>query len=106
MIVTTTESIPGKSTTEIIGLVKGNTVRAKHIGKDILAGFKNLIGGEVTQYTDLLKDAREEAYSRMVTEAESKNADAIVNVRMITSMVSQMAAELLVYGTAVKLENE
>lgn len=81
-------------------------MRAKYIGKDILAGLRNIVGGEVSQYTDLLKDAREEAYARMVAESESKNADAVVCVRMVTSMVSQMAAELMVYGTAVKLNNE
>ena len=104
MIITTSENIPNKEIVEIIGIVEGSTVRAKHIGKDILAGFQNLIGGEVKQYTDLLNDARKEAMDRMINNAEALNADAIVNIRIVTSMVSQMASEILVYGTAVKID--
>ena len=104
MIISTSENIPNRNIVEIIGIVQGSTVRAKHIGKDILAGFKNLVGGEVKQYTELLNDAREEAMSRMKDNAEKKGADAIINIRIVTSMVSQMASEILIYGTAVKLD--
>ena len=104
MIISTSENIPNRSIVEIIGIVQGSTVRAKHIGKDILAGFKNLVGGEVKQYTELLNDAREEAMSRMKDDAEKMGADAIINIRIVTSMVSQMASEILIYGTAVKLD--
>jgi uncharacterized protein YbjQ (UPF0145 family) len=101
MITTTSENIPNKEIIEILGVVQGSTVRAKHIGKDILAGFQNLIGGEVKQYTNLLNDARTQAMERMIEEAELLNADAVVNIRIVTSMVSQMASEILIYGTAV-----
>tara|TARA_B100000131_G_scaffold248200_1_gene241301 strand:+ start:115 stop:429 length:315 start_codon:yes stop_codon:yes gene_type:complete len=104
MIVSTSEKIPNKNVVKVLGIVEGSTVRAKHIGKDILAGFKNLVGGEVKQYTELLNDAREEAMSRMKENAENIGADAVVNVRIVTSMVSQMASEILIYGTAVKLD--
>ena len=104
MIISTSENIPNRSIVEIIGIAQGSTVRAKHIGKDILAGFKNLVGGEVKQYTELLNDAREEAMRRMKDDAEKMGADAIINVRIVTSMVSQMASEILIYGTAVKLD--
>ena len=104
MIVSTSEKIPNKNVVKVLGIVEGSTVRAKHIGKDILAGFKNLVGGEVKQYTELLNDAREEAMSRMKKNAENIGADAVVNVRIVTSMVSQMASEILIYGTAVKLD--
>ena len=104
MITTTTENIPNKEIVEILGVVQGSTVRAKHIGRDILAGLQNLIGGEVKQYTNLLNDARTQAMERMIIDAESLNADAVVNIRIVTSMVSQMASEILVYGTAVKID--
>ena len=103
MIVTNTSEIPGKKIEEILGIVKGTTVRSKHIGKDIGAGLKSLIGGELKSYTDMLSQAREEAHNRMVNEATKIDADAIINVRFMTSAVTQAAAELLVYGTAVKL---
>ncbi len=103
MIVTNTAEIPGKKIKQILGVVKGTTVRTKHIGKDIGAGFKSIIGGELKSYTDMLSQAREEAYNRMINEGSDLNADAIVNVRFMTSAVTQAAAELLVYGTAVKL---
>ncbi len=102
MIVTTTENIPGYKT-ELLGIVFGNTVRAKHIGKDILAGLKNIIGGELREYTEMLADARAEAMDRMISEAEKLGADAVVNVRFTTSETMAGAAELLAYGTAVKL---
>ena len=104
MIISTSENIPNRNIVEIIGIAQGSTVRAKHIGKDILAGFKNLVGGEVKQYTELLNDAREEAMSRMKDDAGKMEADAVINVRIVTSMVSQMASEILIYGTAVKLD--
>ena len=103
MIVTNTAEIPGKKIKQILGVVKGTTVRTKHIGKDIGAGFKSIIGGELKSYTDMLSQAREEAYNRMINEGSDLNADAIVNGRFMTSAVTQAAAELLVYGTAVKL---
>ena len=106
MIITTSDNLPQHNIIEVIGIVEGSTVRAKHIGKDILAGFKNLIGGEVKQYTELLNDARKEAMSRMERNAELMNADAIINVRIVTSMVSQMASEILIYGTAVKIDKK
>jgi uncharacterized protein YbjQ (UPF0145 family) len=104
IIITTTAEIPGKKIVKILGVVRGNTVRAKNIGRDIAAGFKNLVGGEVRGYTDLLTQARDEAFNRMVNEAIEKGADAVVNVRFMTSAVSQGAAEILAYGTAVELK--
>ncbi len=106
MIITTSDNLPQHKIIEVIGIVEGSTVRAKHIGKDILAGFKNLIGGEVKQYTELLNDARKEAMSRMEKNAKLMDADAIINVRIVTSMVSQMASEILIYGTAVKIDKK
>jgi uncharacterized protein YbjQ (UPF0145 family) len=104
MILTTTHTIEGKKITQNLGLVKGNTIRAKHLGKDILAGLRSIVGGEIKEYTEALSDARAQAVSRMVDEAEKMNADAIVGVRFTTSQVMPGAAELLVYGTAVVLE--
>ena len=104
MIVTNTETVPGKTIVEFYGLVSGSTVRAKHVGKDILASLKNLVGGELKSYTDLLNEAREEAIQRMFQEAESVGANAVVNVRFSTSSVTQGAAELFAYGTAVRVE--
>ena len=106
MIITASDKLPNHNISEIIGIVEGSTVRAKHIGKDILAAFKNIVGGEVKQYTELLNDARKEAMSRMEKNAMNMNADAIINVRIVTSMVSQMASEILVYGTAVKVDDK
>ncbi len=103
MIVTTTEEIPGKEVKEILGIVKGNTVRAKWFGKDILAGLRNIVGGELKEYSEMLIEAREQAVDRMIKEAELLGADAVVNVRFATSQVVQGAAEILAYGTAVKL---
>lgn len=104
MILSNTETVPGKTITEFYGVVSGSTVRAKHIGRDIMAGFKNIIGGELKGYTELLNDARSEAMSRMVDQARSVGANAVVNVRFSTSSVAQGAAELFAYGTAVKVE--
>ncbi len=106
MIITTTDYVPGKNVREVIGIATGNVVRAKNIGKDILAGLRNLAGGEVKEYTELLKDARDEALERMIKLAERMNADAVINVRFATSSVMQGAAELFAYGTAVKLEEK
>lgn len=103
MIVTTGNDIPGKKVVKVLGVVKGSTVRARNIGRDIGAGFKSLIGGEIKTYTDMTKDSREEAYNRMVNEAIGLKADAIIGVRFMTSMVMAGASEMLAYGTAVKL---
>ena len=104
MMVSNTETIPGAKITQHIGIVTGCTVRAKHIGKDILAGFKNIVGGEIKAYTELLNEARNEALQRMLTAANAMGANAVVNVRFATSSVSGGAAELFAYGTAVKVE--
>ena len=104
MIISNTESIPGRQIVEFYGVVTGNTVRAKHVGRDIMAGLKNLVGGELTGYTELLQDSRKEATERMVEQAESMGANAVVNVRFATSSISQGAAELFAYGTAVRVE--
>lgn len=101
-----TETIPGYSITSVKGLVSGNTIRAKHIGRDIGAGLKNLIGGELTGYTELLTESRKEATDRMIADAQSKGANAIVNVRYTTSAVAGAAAELYAYGTAVVVEED
>lgn len=102
MIIVNTEQIPGMEISDIKGLVQGNTVRAKHIGKDIMANIKNVFGGELKGYSDLLNESRTEATRRMIEQAESLGANAIVNVRFATSSITQGAAELYVYGTAVK----
>ncbi len=104
MIVVNTETVPGKPTREILGLVQGNTVRAKHIGRDFMAGLKNIVGGELQGYTELLVDARSQAMDRMIEEARNLGADAVVNVRFTTSSITQGAAELYCYGTAVRLD--
>ena len=104
MILSNTETVHGKSTVEFYGVVTGSTVRAKHIGRDLMAGLKNIIGGELKGYTELLQEAREEAIERMVEQARSVGANAVVNVRFATSSVAQGAAELFAYGTAVKVE--
>ncbi len=104
IIVTSGTEVPGKKVVEILGIVKGNTVRARHVGRDVMAGFKNIVGGEIKSYTDMISFSREEAYNRMVNAAIEKKADAIIGVRFMTSMVMQGAAEMLAYGTAVKLK--
>lgn len=104
IIVTNTDFVPGYKIAEVLGIVFGNTVRAKHIGKDILAGLKNIVGGELQEYTEMLADARIEAMNRMINEAKKLGADAVVNVRFATSQTMAGAAELLAYGTAVKLK--
>ena len=104
MVISNTQEIPGKSIVEFFGVVSGSTVRAKHIGKDIAAGLKNVVGGELRGYTELLSEARGEATRRMSYQAEAMGANAIVNVRFATSSVAQGAAELFAYGTAVRVE--
>jgi uncharacterized protein YbjQ (UPF0145 family) len=104
MILTNIESVPGKTIAEHFGIVSGSTVRAKHIGKDIWAGFKNIVGGEMKGYTELLQESRDEATNRMIEQAKQLGANAIINVRYATSSVAQGAAELYVYGTAVRVE--
>ena len=106
MIVVNTETIAGMRIVEIKGIVQGNTVRAKHLGRDIAASFKNLVGGELVGYTELLTEARREALERMLAQAEQLAANAVVNVRFSTSSVTQGAAELYAYGTAVVVEPE
>jgi uncharacterized protein YbjQ (UPF0145 family) len=106
VIVVNTEFIPGYSIVEVKGLVQGNTVRAKHVGRDIAASFKNIFGGELRGYTELLIDSRREALSRMVAQAQELGANAIVNVRFATSSISAGAAELYAYGTAVVVAGE
>jgi len=103
MLISNTPIIDGRTITTSLGLVRGSTVRARNFGRDIFAGFKNLIGGEISEYTKLLADSREQALQRMIKDAENLGADAIVNVRFTTSAVMQGAAEILAYGTAVKL---
>ncbi len=104
MIISNTDSIPGQQIVEFYGIVTGNTVRAKHIGRDIMAGLKNVVGGELKGYTELLQDSRKEATDRMMQQAQWMGANAVVNVRFATSSISQGAAELFAYGTAVRVE--
>jgi len=104
MIVTTSGQIEGKTIAKTIGLVKGSTIRARHLGKDIMAGLRGVVGGEITEYTKMMAEAREEAIQRMVEDAEKQGANAIVSMRFSTSMIMQNAAEILAYGTGVVLE--
>ncbi len=104
MIITTSDQIEGKTIINTIGLVKGSTIRARHLGKDIMAGLRGMVGGEISEYTKMMAEAREEAIQRMVEDAEKKEANAIVSMRFSTSMIMQNAAEVLAYGTGVVLE--
>lgn len=104
MFISNTETVPGARITRMIGLVQGNTVRAKHIGRDLMAGFKNLAGGELTAYTELLTESRNEAIARMVAQAQAAGANGIINVRFSTAAIASGAAEMYAYGTAVVLE--
>ncbi len=104
MIIVNTSEIVGKEIIEGMGLVRGNTIRARHVGQDIMAGLRNIVGGEIKEYTQMITEAREEALKRMVFDAEKLGADAVVNVRFTTSQVMGGAAEILAYGTAVKLK--
>ena len=104
MIIVNTDFVTGYRIRESLGMVRGNTIRAKHIGKDIMAGLRTLVGGEIKEYTEMLTEARNEALERMTTQASHLGADAVVNVRFMTAQVMAGSAELLAYGTAVKLE--
>ena len=104
MILSTTENLPGKKVTEILGIARGSTVRARNIGRDLFAGLKNIIGGELSEYTKLQAESREQALQRMIQDGERLGADAIINIRISTSVITQGAAEILAYGTAVKLK--
>lgn len=103
MITTTTETIPGYDISESLGIARGSTVRARNIGRDIFAGLKNIVGGEIEEYTRLQAQAREQALQRLIQDAQRLGADAVINVRFTTSMIMQGASEILAYGTAVKL---
>ena len=103
MILTTTDYVPGYEVVEALDVVRGSTVRARHLGRDITASLKNLVGGEVRSYTDLLVDAREQAIGRLIADAQDVGADAVINIRFMTSAVMHGASEILAYGTAVKL---
>lgn len=104
MLLTTLEQVPGKTIKKHFGLVQGSTVRSKHVGRDLMAGLKNIFGGELKGYTELLQDARSEAVDRMRQQAQAVGANAVLNIRFSTSSVTQGAAELFAYGTAVELE--
>ena len=104
MIMVTTDFVPGKTVKKNLGLVRGNTIRARHLGRDILAFLRNIVGGEIMDYTKMMAESREQAVDRMVEEAEGLGANAIINVRFTTSMIMQSASEILVYGTAVIVE--
>jgi len=104
MIISTTETIPSREISEILGIARGSTVRARNVARDIFAGIKNLVGGEIEEYTKLQALSREQALSRMIEDGQKNGADAIVNVRFMTSVISQGAAEVLAYGTSVKLK--
>ncbi len=104
MIITTTDYVPGREIAEVLDIARGSTVRARNIGRDIVAGLKNIVGGEIEEYTRLMADAREQAIERMAADAEVLGADAVVNVRFTTSSVMHGASEILAYGTAVKLK--
>ncbi len=106
MLVVTTDSIVGKKIVSTVGLVRGNTIRARHLGHDIMAGLKNMVGGEITDYTKMIAESREEALDRMVAQARASGANAVVGLRFATSEMMEHAAELLAYGTAVIIEDE
>jgi uncharacterized protein YbjQ (UPF0145 family) len=106
MIVVTTEGLPGRPVSRVLGLVRGNTIRARHLGRDVQAVIRNLAGGEIREYTKMMAEAREQALDRMIEEAEQMGAHAVVGVRFTTSMVMSGAAEILCYGTAVTLKEE
>lgn len=104
MLLSTTDTIYGKKIVRHLGLVRGNTIRARHIGRDIMAGLRNIVGGEITDYTKMMAESREQAIDRMIEEAQKLGANAIIGISFATSMVMQMAAEILVFGTAVVVE--
>jgi len=104
VIVTTSDRVEGRAISKTIGLVRGSTIRARHLGKDIMAGLRGMVGGEISEYTKMMAEAREEAIQRMIEDAEKKGANAVVGMRFGTSMIMQNAAEVLAYGTGVVLE--
>ena len=104
MILTTGESVPGYEIVEILGIARGNTIRARHLGRDITATFKNILGGEIQDYTKLMAESREQAMDRLIAHAREMGADGVIGMRLSTSMVMQLAAEIVAYGTAVKLK--
>lgn len=104
MIITTTHQIPNKEVSQILGIARGGTVRARSIGRDIFAGLKNLVGGEIVEYTKLQAESREQALERMIDDATKMGADAVIGVKISTSLITQGASEILTYGTAVKLK--
>ncbi len=104
MILVSTENVSGKKVKKVLGLVKGNTIRARHIGRDIMAAFRNIAGGEIIDYTKMMAEAREQALDRMIEDAEKLGANAIINVRFTSSYIMQNASEILTYGTAVVIE--
>lgn len=103
MITSTIDYVPGREVISSLGIARGNTVRARNIGRDVFAAIKNIVGGEISEYTKLIADAREEAYYRMIEDAKKMGADAVINLRFVTSMIMEGTAEILAYGTAVKL---
>ncbi len=105
MFLVTTEAVEGRQIEQVLGLVRGNTIRARHIGRDVMAGLRNIVGGEIKEYTRMLSQARDEAISRMVKEAEALGANAVLGVRFTTSQTMSGAAEILAYGTAVRLSD-
>ena len=104
MLLSTTDKIEGKKIVKHLGLVRGNTIRARHIGRDIMAGLRNVVGGEISDYTKMMAESREQAIDRMIEEAEKLGANAVVSMRFATSMIMQSASEILAYGTAVVVE--
>ncbi|SHI83227.1 YbjQ family protein [Aquimarina spongiae] len=104
MIISTTETVPNKEISQIVGIARGSTVRARNIGRDVFAGLKNIVGGEIEEYTKLQAHSREQAMQRMIQDAEKIGADGVINIRFTTSMVMQGASEILAYGTAVKFK--
>ncbi|UCF05713.1 MAG: YbjQ family protein [bacterium] len=106
MLIVTADEIPGKRITKVLGMVRGNTIRARHIGRDIMASLRNITGGEIVEYTKMIAESREQALDRMVAEAEARGANAIVALRFTTASMMENAAELLAYGTAVVVEDD
>ena len=104
MIITTSDQVEGKKIVKTIGMVKGNTIRARHVGRDIMAGLRGVVGGEITEYTKMMAESREQAIQRMIEDAENQGANAIIGMRFTTSMVMQNASEILAYGTGVVIE--
>ena len=104
MIITTSEQVEGKKIVKTIGMVKGSTIRARHLGRDIMAGLRGVVGGEISEYTKMMAESREQAIQRMIEDAENQGANAVVGMRFTTSMVMQNASEILAYGTGVVLE--